>query len=272
MEWTYGLVGAAAALSVLAPLAWKWALPKWPVIGWATGVGAASGLWWRALLGDVSTWLWLLAHLFTVLAVSGAAAAAAFYRDPERASPGTDRAVVSPADGQVLYVRPFRRGEVPPVEKKGRPLALAELAAVDICERGYLIGIGMHLLNVHVNRAPIGGRVTGLIHIPGGFFSLKRKGATTANERLTTVIENERTQVAVVQIASRLVRRIVSYVEAGTDVSLGQRIGMIRFGSQVDVIVPESDGLHIAVRTGDRVRAGVSVLGHLGEEGADRAI
>ena len=130
-----------------------------------------------------------------------------------------------------------------------------------MCDDGYLVGISMHLLNVHVNRAPMAGEVTSLIHTPGQFMSLKRPEAATANERMTTVLESGEIRVAVVQIASRLVRRIVSYIDRGQDVALGQRIGMIRFGSQVDVIVPRRDDVRLAVEVGDIVRAGVSVLG-----------
>ena len=145
-------------------------------------------------------------------------------------------------------------------EIRGKALNLIELARVEICDEGYLVGIAMHLLNVHVNRAPIAGRVSSLVHTEGAFLSLRRADASSANERVTTVIENHRERIAVVQIASRLVRRIVSYVAEGEHVAAGERIGMIRFGSQVDVIVPMGEGTTVLVRPGDRVRAGVSIL------------
>ncbi len=205
---------------------------------------------------------WLLAQIVTVGMLSAAGAAAAFFRDPERVSPDTPGAIVSPADGTVIYVRRFSAGEAPPIEKQGRPLDVRELANVEVGEAGHLIGIGMHLLNVHVNRAPVGGRVrlarTHARDVSSRSSARKRR---PMNERFTTVIDGERTRVVVVQIASRLVRRIVSYLAADQDVVIGQRIGMIKFGSQVDVILPDSDALELRVKPGDIVRAGVSVLG-----------
>ena len=270
MTWTGVLAGIAVAAVLLIPLALKWQLPLRIVGGWIVVVGAASGATWEAVLGQGSlSWVWLLAQVLTIGVLSAAAAAAAFFRDPERVPPETPGAIVSPADGTVIYVRRFIAGEAPPIEKRGQSLDLRELAGVDVGEAGHLIGIGMHLLNVHVNRAPIGGRVAMLVHTPGRFVSLKRDGATTMNERFTTVIEGERTRVVVVQIASRLVRRIVGYLTVGQDVAVGQRIGMIRFGSQVDVILPDSDTLDLRVKPGDTVRAGVSVLGSVGYRRSD---
>ena len=92
------------------------------------------------------------------------------------------------------------------------------------------------------------------------FISLKKEQATVKNERLTTVIEQGHFKVGVVQIASRLVRRIQSYLEEGQSVECGQRLGMIRFGSQVDLIIPNIKNLNIRVRLGEDVKAGVSVI------------
>lgn len=267
MVWIGALAGIGVAAVLLAPLALKWQLPVRVVGAWIVVLGAISGAAWEAVLGQgVLSWPWLLAQIVTVGVLSAAGATAAFFRDPERVPPETPGAIVSPADGTVLYVRRFSAGEGPPVSKRGRSLDLRELTSVDVGDAGHLIGIGMHLLNVHVNRAPVGGRVASLVHTPGRFVSLRRDGATTTNERLTTVIDGERARVVVVQIASRLVRRIVSYLEAGQDVVTGQRIGMIKFGSQVDVIFAESDGLDLRVKPGDIVWAGVSVLGFAEEQ------
>lgn len=266
MVWTGALAGIAVAALLLVPLALKWQLPLRVVGAWTVVVGSVSGAAWAAVLGQgMLSWPWLLAQILTVSVLSVTGAAAAFFRDPERVPPETPGAIVSPADGTVLYVRRFSAGESPPVEKRGRPLDLREFASLEVGDNGYLIGISMHLLNVHVNRVPTGGRVTSLVHTPGCFVSLRRDGATMLNERLTTVIDGERTRVVVVQIASRLVRRIVSYLAVDQEVIIGQRIGMIRFGSQVDVILPDPDAADLRVKPGDIVRAGVSVLG-LAEE------
>src|SRR6185312_3412355 len=96
-----------------------------------------------------------------------------------------------------------------------------------------VVGISMSILDVHVNRAPIAGRVAFEKHFPGRFGSLRLPKMEFENERMTTIIENDHLQVAMVQIASRLVRQIVSFVRLGQNVALAERFGMIRLGSQV---------------------------------------
>ncbi len=97
-------------------------------------------------------------------------------------------------------------------------------------------------------------------HVPGRFGSLRHPDAVFENERATTVIETDGIEIAVVQIASRLVRQIVAFVRAGESVAAGQRIGAIRFGSQVDLVLPAVDALDIRVEAGQRVRAGETVI------------
>jgi phosphatidylserine decarboxylase len=255
------VAGVALAVLLLVPLSLKWQLPQRTVWTWAVLLGASTGALWAALLGEVTQgWTWALAQTASVLVISGLAAAVMFFRDPDRDPPLTPDVIVSPADGQVVYVRSFSRGCAPPIEKQGRALEVGELARVDVGDEGHLIGIGMHLLNVHVNRAPVAGRVATLLHVPGRFESLRREGATAVNERFTTTIDGERGPVFVVQIASRLVRRIVSYLDEGQDIARGQRIGMIKFGSQVDVVIPANEGIEILAKPGDVVQAGVSVI------------
>jgi phosphatidylserine decarboxylase len=114
-----------------------------------------------------------------------------------------------------------------------------------------------------VNRAPIAGRVTLQRRYPGRFGSLRQLAMIFENERATTVIARDGLQVAVVQIASRLVRRIASFVETGDVLRPGARIGAIRFGSQVDVVISRRPDLAIVVGPGDRVVAGESVIATL---------
>jgi phosphatidylserine decarboxylase len=121
----------------------------------------------------------------------------------------------------------------------------------------------MSFLDVHINRAPIAGHIRLRRHFPGRFGSLGRADMVFENERATTVIERPDYEIAVVQIASRLVRQIAAYVDVGENVALGQRIGVIRLGSQVDVVLPARAGLHVNVKPGQRVRAGESILATL---------
>src|SRR5512139_278032 len=124
----------------------------------------------------------------------------------------------------------------------------------------HVIGVGMSLLDVHVNRCPISGQVKLTKHLAGKFLSLGRDEAPFVNERLTTVIENDSLNVAVVQIASRLVRRVQSYLKVAETVSAGQRLGMIRLGSLVAVVLPQREDIDIQVKPGDRVTAGETIL------------
>lgn len=188
-----------------------------------------------------------------------------FYRDPERIPPHGENYIISPADGKVIYVKEVYRGKVPLSIKSGNQFELAELTKTNLIERpAYLIGIEMSVLNVHVNRAPVPGKIVMQKRVNGDFISLKNPEAPLRNSRLTTVIENGRMRIAVIQIASRLVRLITSYIKPGDELLLGQRLGMIKFGSQVDLVLPQLENLRILAEVGKQVKAGVSVLATYG--------
>jgi len=127
-------------------------------------------------------------------------------------------------------------------------------------KRGVLIGIAMNFLNVHVNRSPLSGTIRTIHRIPGEFRSLKHLPSLLENERVCTLIEGEQITVCVVQIASRLVRRITSYLNEGDFCAAGQRIGMIKFGSQVDLLIPHSEDLKVLVQPGVQLKAGETVI------------
>lgn len=261
---SYLVAGGLAALGTALALAWKWQLGLRRTAVAVTALATASATLVtmlgnalalsgrvRAVLTGAST----LAGAFAVLAYR-------FYRDPERVAPDRDDAIVSPADGTVLYVHHSSNGELPVATKHGRNYTLRELTGTPLqIQSAIVIGIGMSFLDVHVNRAPIAGRIASLRRFPGLFGSLRDPHMIFANERVTTVIENGDLQVAVVQIASRLVRQIASFVNEGQEVSLGQRIGVIRLGSQVDLVLPAVEGLRVTVRPGEHVTAGESILG-----------
>jgi phosphatidylserine decarboxylase len=259
------LVGVLLALLTMLPLAWKWQLGVARVALFLVVVGTVVGLLVGLLGEDVmapgerSILVWMI----TVICAFGTLAYR-FYRDPERTSPEAEGAIASPAEGDVIYVRAFRNGILPVSEKHGREVALEELTRTPLRHRdAVVVGIAMSFLDVHVNRAPIRGRIALQRHFPGSFASLRRPETVYQNERMTTVIEQGDLQVAVVQIASRLVRQIKSFVHEGQDVDLGQRIGVIRFGSQVDLVLPLRADLRVLVRPGKHVRAGQSVLAAL---------
>ena len=152
-----------------------------------------------------------------------------FYRDPERQAPDRDDVIVSPADGVVIYVRKSEGGMLPVSDKHGRRYPLVELTKTQLhSDDAVVIGIAMNFADVHVNRSPLDGRVTFCRHFPGMFGSLRKPEMLFENERATTVIERDDLQVAVVQIASRLVRQIAVFLREGEPVALSQRLGVIR--------------------------------------------
>ncbi len=182
-----------------------------------------------------------------------------FWRTPRRAVRATPGQVVSPADGKVIYIRRIDAGE-PPVAIKGNIHSrLEEITRAPLLEgAGWHIGINMTPFDVHKNCSPISGKVILSRHFNGRFLSLKNKAAVAENERNTWVFQNDSLMIGVVQIASRLVRRIETYVPEGESVRQGDWIGMIRFGSQVDVILPAS--CRILVHTGEQIYAASTII------------
>ena len=261
------LLGGSMALATALPLAWKWEL----------GVPRAAA---AVILASIASGLLVAAGadaipdppppFLLVYALSLAMVAAflvyRFYRDPERVAPDRDDVIVSPADGRVLYVRRSADGNLPVSSKQGREHTLEELTKTPLAAKeAVVVGIALSFLDVHVNRAPVAGEVVLQGHHKGAFRSLKHPESLLENERATTVIERDGRQVAVVLIASRLVRRIVRLVGPGDHVACGQRIGAIRFGSQVDLVLPSEWGTALRVDAGDRVTAGQSVVAVIGE-------
>ncbi|MFL5626163.1 MAG: phosphatidylserine decarboxylase [Ktedonobacteraceae bacterium] len=257
------LTGILLALITTLPLAWKWQLGVRRITLLVVLLALLSGLlvtflgYWISinfLLRSGLVWLMTLTMLFAFLAYR-------FYRDPERTAPERDDVIVSPADGKVIYVRESRNGMLPVSTKYGHEYPLQELTKMPFySQEAMVLGISMNFLDVHVNRVPIAGRIILHRHFPGRFGSLRLPEMVFENERATTVIEQNDLQVAVVQIASRLVRQIAVFVGEGQDVKLGQRFGVIRFGSQVDLVLPTRQDLKLTVQPGDLVKAGQTII------------
>jgi phosphatidylserine decarboxylase len=250
---------------LILPLVIKWKLPMLPALAGAAAVAiiAALPFFWIYPLCQ-TTWglaVAVFGQIALALSLALSLMMLRFWRDPERVPPEQDGVVLSPADGKVLYVRSVDDGSTPLVTKRGKDYLLDELTGSSIlASAAYLIGVEMSFLDVHVNRCPIGGRVRMLKHIKGRFISLGKQESPFVNERFTTIIENLSLSVVVIQVASRLVRRIESYLSEGETVSVGQRLGVIRLGSLVAVVLPRREDVRIEVQPGDRVTAGVTVL------------
>ena len=169
-----------------------------------------------------------------------------FFRDPVRTTPVRDGLIISPADGVVSLIEPA----VPPAE-----LGMSD----DPLTR---VSVFMNVFNCHVNRAPIGGRIVAVAYRPGKFFNASLDKASADNERNSLCIELEdKRQIAVVQIAGLVARRIVCFVDKGRAIDTGERFGLIRFGSRVDVYLP--DGVAPMVSVGQSMVAGETVLADL---------
>jgi len=167
-----------------------------------------------------------------------------FFRDPERTAPADDRAVISPADGRVVAVV---------LEREDRFLDT----------QATRVSIFMSPLDVHVNRSPVTGTVRQVQHTEGKFRAAFSDKSSLDNERNAVVLESGGKRFLMVQIAGALARRIVCHVGPGDRLERGQRFGMIMFGSRVDVFLPP--GVQPTVSKGERVRAGLSVLGRVQE-------
>jgi len=182
----------------------------------------------------------------------------AFFRDPERVVPQGENLIVAPADGLVTLISQVP----PPPELQGADASgLPGLGSEPVSR----ISIFMSVFDVHINRAPVGGTVRRVIYIPGKFLNADLDKASDENERQHILIERPDGRViGCTQIAGLVARRIVPFVKPGDIVAVGQRIGLIRFGSRVDVYLPH--GTDPKVLLGQRVIAGETVLAALGEE------
>ena len=164
-----------------------------------------------------------------------------FFRDPERSIPDEPNVVVSPADGKVTEI----------VTEK-------EPINGETCKR---VTIFLSVFNVHVNRVPIGGTIEDIRYNPGKFLAAFNPKASMDNEQNIILINNGKTNVLVKQIAGLIARRIVCWPNKGDQYQPGQRYGLIRFGSRVDILLPEN--IKLSVVCGDIVSGGQSIIGYL---------
>ena len=180
--------------------------------------------------------LWILCGLCLIVALF----MAFFFRDPRREPPTDSNVVVAPADGKVTRV-----------------IALDENAK----DSSTLISIFLSPLDVHINRAPIPGRITDVVYSPGKFLMATNKKASLVNEQNILTIQNDRITVVCKQIAGILARRIVCWKRKGDNLDLGERFGLIKFSSRTDVVLPPN--VAVTVSEGQRVRGGITVIGRI---------
>jgi phosphatidylserine decarboxylase len=190
----------------------------------AGAAAVLSGAWWA----------WVLAALLAALALF----MAYFFRDPERAAPSETSVVVSPADGTVMVVE-----RVDPAEAASPTQ----------------VSIFLSPLDVHINRSPIAGTIEEVVYRPGEFRVASRRVASEVNEQNVITIRGPEMTVVARQIAGILARRIVCWKKAGDRVALGERIGLMKFSSRMDVLMPAE--IEVLCRVGERVVGGETVIG-----------
>lgn len=197
-----------------------------------------AGAAYAAAVGRDSWPLWLLAGLLTVITLW----VAYFFRDPERTGDRGEQLVIAPADGKIVHIREVEE----PSFINGPAIR---------------ISIFMNVFNVHVNRYPVNGTVRHVAYNKGRFVNAAVEKASLENEQMSVGIEAGRHRILIRQIAGLIARRIVTYSKVGDVVEQASRMGIIRFGSRVDIFLPVGTGIRVSV--GDNATAGSTVLGEL---------
>lgn len=183
----------------------------------------------------------------------------AFFRDPARTTPTDDRFIVSPADGLVTLIE-----VVPPPPELAGPEGLGDAPMTRV-------SIFMSVFDVHINRTPIAGTIKRVVYIAGKFLNADLDKASEENERQHFLVErSDGVRIGFTQIAGLVARRIMSFVKEGDMVGTGQRVGLIRFGSRVDVYLPAGTASRII--KGQRCVAGETIIAELGVDNDLRAI
>lgn len=176
---------------------------------------------------------------------------AAFFRDPVRTTPKGEKYIMSPADGLITMI-----AKVPPPPELRGPEGLADAEYMRV-------SIFMSVFDVHINRSPIGGRVKRIAYVPGKFINADLDKASEDNERQHLLVEgSDGLRIGFTQIAGLVARRILAFVREGDVVQAGQRVGLIRFGSRVDVYLPSTAAPRVLL--GQRAIAGETILGIVG--------
>ncbi len=213
--------------------------------GYSLLIGTAALFGGLAIGAALLNWI-VVACILAGIGVVGLAFFLYFFRDPERTAPADANVIVSGADGIVRAVEPIREDRYLKVDT-------------------IRISIFLNPFDVHVNRAPIGGIVKGLAYTPGKHLLTISNASSEHNEHSSILIEGSATRCLVRQIVGPVVRRVVYWLDMDQNLNMGDRIGMMKFGSRMDIYLPATD-VEVAVKKGDRVMAGITVIARLRKE------
>ncbi len=201
----------------------------WPFIALFAAAAVVTSHLCPTIWGDIPPWLLTLWCVW-------------FFRDPERTTPGESGLLIAPADGRVIVIE-----EVTAAPLTNQPARK--------------ISIFMNVFSVHVNRMPAAGRILRQVYHPGRFFNAALAKASLENERMELLLETDAGPVVMVQVAGLIARRIVCHAGEGSDWQRGERFGLIRFGSRVDLYLPPA--ARIVLTIGDQTKAGESIVARL---------
>jgi phosphatidylserine decarboxylase len=211
----------------IAPEGWPFLVPAWALV--------ALGAW---AIATVSPWVWAGEAPLLLVAVW----LIVFFRNPRRQGPRGDQWLVAPADGIIVEIAVVQE----PMYLRGEATRISTF---------------MNVFDVHVNRYPVSGAVELVHHNPGKFLHAASEKASLENEQASVGIRGPRGGVLVRQIAGLVARRIVTDGHAGERAVQGERLGMIRFGSRVDLFIPQTNAYHVLVTLDERIRSKTSMLG-----------
>jgi phosphatidylserine decarboxylase len=184
-----------------------------------------------------------------------------FNRDPERYPPKKDKVIVSPADGKIIYINYFEPGSMPVITKFSKKINSKDLIDNKVfLKGGYIIGIYLSPFDIHVTRAPVSGKVIFIKRNIGQISSKELFKFRYAEESSACILKGDGINVGIIQMAAYIVRRVLLYLEKNEEVRIGQRLGRIKMGSQVDLILSNGPGINIIVKPGDKIRAGETIV------------
>jgi phosphatidylserine decarboxylase len=214
---------------------------------WPFAYGGGPTMAFATLLLGTAVYLWyrytnFAAGLFLVIAAALWLLILYFFRDPNRRPPNEPGLVVAPGDGEIVVIQQEHE---------------SQYLQADVVR----ISMFLSVTNVHVQRAPIGGKVALVKHVPGQFLQAFKPEASDVNEHIAMVIESEYGRVLLKQIAGILARRCVNHAQPGDTIQTGQRFGLIKFGSRLDLFLPPNAKL--LVQIGDKVTGGITPIARL---------